>query len=217
MLEIKTNSLLIFSGLNELIEIYEDLDSHIETFKRETGIDCVKGCGKCCEIPSWKIETSILELMLPAIHLWETKEAEIFLEKILRIDKDSFCVFYSKNLYEKGCCYIYPLRPLICRLFGFSGMKDKFDQSIPILCSVIKKQNPDNIERIMKKIQMGLEIPINSYYAKRISLINPLYGRDLYGINEAARFAIEWIGYRLGLLNNQQEGARPTKPFERAA
>ncbi len=191
-----------FFGYKELLEVYNDLDRRIEFLKNVSGIDCIENCGKCCMLPSYKIETSIFELIPLAIHLWEKGEAEIFLERLNIVDRSSPCIFYKENLIdkEKGHCYVYPLRPLICRLFGFSAIEDKYGRPIIILCSILKKELPEKCSKVQEMIAKGLDVPINSFYAKRIALINPVYGKDLYPINEAIRIGIELVGYRLEKL-----------------
>lgn len=196
MFEIKFKYFSLFSGLKELLEIYQELDLRVEFFKKKAKINCIKVCGKCCKIPSYKIETSVLELIPTTIHLWEVNEAEIVLENLYRINKYHFCIFYDfKGKNDRGHFYIYSLRPLICRLFGFSAKRDKSGRTIPIICSIIKEKNPGKFEEIQEKIRNGLEIPINSYYGRRIILISNSYGRDLYPINEAIKIALEivWI------------------------
>lgn len=217
MLKIDKSILHIFQGIEELIEIYKEIDSIIERFKKTTGIDCLKGCGKCCEIPSWKVETTVFELIPLAIHLWNVNEAEIFLDWILKTEKDDFCIFYKKNFNNNGCCYVYSFRPLICRLFGFSAIKNKYGELIPILCSIIKKEDLNRFEKIKQMLKKGLEIPINSLYAGRIKMISPIYGKDLYPINEATKIAIEMVGYRLRLLNNKGDEFEPTQSYKKAA
>ena len=83
MLEIKSNIPLQFYGIKELLEIYEEIDFHIENLKKDADINCIEGCGQCCEIPSFKIETTIFESIPLAIYLWDRGEAEIFLKKNL--------------------------------------------------------------------------------------------------------------------------------------
>ncbi len=208
-----------FFGYKELLEIYNELDYRIEFFKKVSGIDCIKNCGKCCKIPSYKIETSIFEVIPLAIHLWEKGEAEIFLERLNRVDRSSLCIFYKDNLTdkEKGHCYVYPFRPLICRLFGFSAIEDKYGRPIIILCSIVKKEKPEKCSKIKAMIEEGLDLPINSFYAKRIALLNPVYGKELYPINEAIRIGIELVGYRVNLFREERDESDPLHPYRRAA
>ncbi len=214
MLEVYEYLFQKFPGIKELIEIYKEIDAHIERFKKITGIDCLEGCGRCCEIPSWKVETTVFELIPLAIHLWKSGEAEVFLKRILRTDRDSVCVFYKKELNKNGYCYVYPLRPIICRLFGFSAIKDKYSRLHPVLCPIIREGYPDKYEMIKKMIGEGLKIPISSFYGRRIKVLDPIYGRDLLSINEALKITIEMVGYKLRLFEQEFE---PPQPYRRAA
>lgn len=196
--------------IRPLLELYEELDLKIEKFKKETGLDCIRGCGECCAIESKRIEVSIFELIPLSLHLWETGRAEGYLEKMHRMGEEEPCIFYRQNLSEKeeGCCSIYPWRPLICRLFGFSAIENKYGQPVAVLCSVLKKSRPEVVKEVDLRIQKGLEIPINSYYAKRITLLHPIYGNERYSMNEAVKKAIEWVGFYMELKDSSMFPSR---------
>ncbi len=205
--------------IQPLIELYQELDSKIEKFKRETGLDCIRGCGECCAIESRKVEVSMAELIPLSLHLWETGEAEGYLKKMEQMDEGGPCVFYKKGprVKEEGGCSIYPWRPLVCRLFGFSAVKNKYGQPVAVLCSVLKKRNPEVVREIDLKIQRGLEIPINPYYAKRVTLLYPTYGKERLPINEAVKKAIERVGFYLELLKKEEKGLKTFESYDRAA
>ncbi len=208
-----------FKGIEELLTLYQELDLKMDDFKRKVGIDCPEGCGECCRIPSKKIEVSLLEAIPLGIHLWENGEGEIFLERIYRMDQDSLCIFYrnSPSGNPKGFCYVYPQRPLICRLFGFSAILDKYGKPILVLCSKLRESPPEKILGIQSMVKKGVEVPINSSYARRVLRINPIYGQGLYPINEAIKMGLEVVGYRLGLFRESKEEGETLYPYDRAA
>ncbi|MDD5634845.1 MAG: YkgJ family cysteine cluster protein, partial [Candidatus Omnitrophica bacterium] len=109
----------------EVIDLFKKADSEIEGFKAKTALECPSGCGHCCE--KVDLEATILEFMPLAIDLWRTKQAEFYLEEIQKLNSPSRCVFYEPGLKGQGLgrCKVYRLRGLICRLFGFSGSRDK--------------------------------------------------------------------------------------------
>lgn len=209
----------LFFKIQPLLELYQELDFKIEKFKRETGLECLRGCGECCAIESRRIEVSMVELIPLALHLWEVGKAEGYLKELNQMDKDEPCVFYRRSppKKEEGCCSIYPWRPLICRLFGFSAFENKYGQPMAVLCSVLKKSRPEGVKEIDLKIQKGLEIPVNSYYAKRVALLYPVYGKERFPINEAIKKAIEWVGFYLELLRKEENGLKIIEPYDRAA
>jgi len=208
-----------FLEIHPLLELYQELDSKIEKFKKETGLDCIKGCGECCSIAAVRIEVSVIEWIPLSLRLWETGEAELYLKKMERMDPQGSCVFYRKNpsKEEEECCSVYPWRPLICRAFGFSAIENKYGRPIPVLCSVLKKVRPEIIKEVDSRIQRGLEIPIHSHYAKRMALIYPEYGKSLYSINDALKRAIEVVGFYLELIRHERKGLDTMKSYDRAA
>lgn len=205
MLKINHDLVSSFYGIHDLTNIYKALDVQVESFKKKTGIDCIEGCGKCCEISSNNIEVSVLEVVPLSHYLWETGEGELFLDKISKTDNRSPCVLYHVNHLKqrKGRCYAYSLRPLICRLFGFSATQDKYGKPVMVFCSTIKKSKPYIGEDIKRMIHQGLDVPIYSTYARRISFLNPIYSHQCHPMNEAIKIAIEVVGYRMTYPTSQ--------------
>lgn len=210
--------IVFFPEIQSLLDLYQEIDVKLEKFKKETNLNCVKGCGECCHIPSERIEVTMVEFIPLSLQLWETGEAELFLEKVYRITQEEPCVFYRRDAYRnEGHCSIYLWRPLICRLFGFSAIEDKYGQPKIVICSVLKKNKPEIAEEINMRLERReLEVPINSYYAKRVALLPPLYNKKLLPINEAIKRAIEWVGYRLQ-FEKEKKNVEHITPYDRAA
>jgi len=187
--------------LKELIGVYNEVDLKIETFKKRWGVDCLEGCSRCCEIPSRRIEVSILELIPLSLHLWEEGEAEKYLERSNSIGDEDLCVLYRPGIYcGSGRCGFYQFRPFLCRLFGFSVVEDKSGRPRLSLCRWIKKEVPGIKEKLKNLIDGGCDLPINSHYARRIVLLYPLYSQEFLPINSALKRALEVVGLRLSLL-----------------
>lgn len=188
-----------FEGLDQLLEVYDEIDSLIVEFKRTAGYDCLKDCRKCCDTPAKKIEASIFEMLPLSIHLWQKGEAESWLQKIVETNSESQCVLYDDNPRRQlaGGCRAYFWRPLVCRLFGFSATTNKYGKPLIALCRHLKKTDLGLEDRIQGLIDKGLRIPINSRHSHRVSLINPSLGLIRYSINEALARALEMVGYRI--------------------
>ena len=108
-----------------LRHLFEELNGEIAWFRLEVGLKCPGACGYCCE--NSVVETTELEMLPMALELVRRGEAEKFYEAGEKMDFDGRCVLYEPDLDRpgNGRCGRYNLRPLICRLFGFSGNPDK--------------------------------------------------------------------------------------------
>ncbi len=200
------NNTLSFKGLDKLLEVYNELDASIMDFKSATELDCAAYCRECCGTSAQKVEASVFEVLPLSIHLWQKGEAEYWLQKIYDSDSHAPCVLYNPDpsLQPESGCSAYMWRPLVCRLFGFSAMLNKHGKPVVMLCKHMKRLNPDLEGRIQNMVDRGLNVPINSYYAQKVSLINPSLGQTRYPINEALRRALEMVGFRIALINENR-------------
>lgn len=180
-----------------LLRTYRMLDQEIERFKAVTGLRCASGCGRCCENP--KVETTVLELLPLAIELWRQGEAGSWLEKIDAVDAKGPCIFYQPDrlVPGKGRCSVYSLRPLICRLYGFSAVTDKHGDYKLLTCPVIKNIYPQEYGKAGEKITAGMAVPKMASFSMKILNIDSSLGTVQLSINEAAKLAIERIGFIL--------------------
>lgn len=199
---------LLFEGLDALLALYREIDSVTDRFKREGKVDCLGSCRECCRTPAVNIEVSIFELLPLSIHLWQTGKAEFWLARAAGAAPDSPCVQLNDDalLQPEGGCRFYAWRPLLCRLFGFSAVEDKYGRLVPVLCRRLTQTTPGLRERLQALVENGLPVPINSFYARRIPLLNPSLGQTRYPINKALLLALEITGYRLALAG---ENGRP--------
>lgn len=188
-------------GLQELRQLYSELESKIDNVKKITGLNCTKNCRVCCETPVENIEVSIFELLPLSIELWKTKKAEEILKKIEDNDDKRRCVLYvdDQKLLTNGGCSFYKLRPLICRLFGFSAIINKKGDKELTICKVIRNSRNELIQEIRNKIQDEEELPIYSEFTQRLMGINPYLGQNRFPINLAQKKAVELVGFKLML------------------
>lgn len=226
----------LWDGLNELMQLYRELDGAIAKFSEGTGVACTGGCRICCDTPATNIEATVFELLPQAIIACHEGRAEYWLDMIAHAQGEGDgegegggegrCVFLDHNLPQGGCS-IYQCRPLLCRLFGFAAVLDKDARPLPLICRQMKKANPEVGRHAQQLIGDGVvEVPISAYYASRIAAINPTHGQSLLSINEAFRSAIQLAGLYLALAGGVNDG-RPhpdgdnnspqTPPFGRSA
>ena len=187
-----------------LLRLYGRLDRDIERFKKSTGIKCAAGCGRCCENP--EVETTVLECLPIAVELWRQNQAEDWLKKAEARQLSGPCVFYQPHPHMPGHgrCSVYPWRPLICRLFGFSANTDKNNQTTFVTCATIKKLYADQYIETQTRIGKGLSIPAMFSYSLEVMNINPELGKKQLPINEAIKIAIEKVGLFNVLLKSRR-------------
>jgi len=185
--------------LSGLFRVYRDLDKKTAAFQKASGLGCRKGCGQCCDNPD--VETSILEMMPVAIDLWQKNTAGAWLDKVESLNGRGRCVFYEPHPFSagQGRCTIYPLRPLICRLFGFSARLSKTGKPVLVTCRVIKTDQSGQYTDALKQIEGGAKIPVMPHFSSQVAGLNLMDGARQLPINTALRLALERVGLKIRL------------------
>jgi Fe-S-cluster containining protein len=196
----------------EFDPIYEELEGQIAGVARGAGLACAPGCGACCRRPSRAIEASVAELRPLARHLWETGEAEATLDRAWRAGAEGWCVLYEPRddgVFPRGRCGHYPFRPLTCRLFGFSAIRDKSGRYRPLLSAVMKEHDPGLPHRVEAALEAGLRPPVASEWRLRLAEVDPEAAVRLLPLNEALAAALEREGwaFRFSRSGPPQEAA----------
>ena len=183
--------------IRDVTSLLENISRKTAAFAQATGLHCKPGCGKCCANPN--IETTVAEMMPMAVDLWGKGQAEAMLTVLER--SAAQCAFYKPNALVpgNGQCSAYEYRPGLCRLFGFSTTKDKYDKSYLATCKVIKEQFPIDYARAQRAIAYGVQAPSMSEHAFEVFNMDPQLGKELMPINQATRLAIERVGLSLNL------------------
>lgn len=144
---------LHFSSLwGELLALYEEVDTHTQEFTSSLSIQCPPFCGTCCEhfIP----DLSADEASLIASFMVHIKKD---LHLISRIDPNyegTGCPLYDKE--DPYHCQIYPVRSLVCRTFGASPSKDKYNEPVFRKCKYNSDETQKSVigsEEIHEKIE----------------------------------------------------------------
>ncbi|MGA1844447.1 MAG: YkgJ family cysteine cluster protein [bacterium] len=182
-------------------------EMHALGFSRHNGLACPPGCSDCCR--NDKPEDSVLSA-LPA-GLWAVDCGLLeLLEQAASERPLGPCVFYGPSMERP--CSIYPLRPLICRLFGFAGKRDKHGTVQYRPCS-----------RMTRPLQVIQETPpVFSDHATRIEFLYPPLGRERLPLNVAFYKAAQWILLRRQYdpedpQNDHPPVCRPPRSLPRAA
>jgi len=167
----------LYEKIKEVLNIFEELDKIIIKIKKEQNIDCIDGCGTCCMKEN--IEATILEFLPAANYLINNGNIDYYYKKT---KESKYCVFFNP-LKTGGKCELYKYRGLICRLFGFSARKNKYNKLEPITCNILKNN-------ITKKFD---DFPLIHDYYLRLSTIDPALFSPFYNINKAIQKSIEIV------------------------
>lgn len=215
----------MFNLIKQVREVFFDIDESIQSFREYTKLSCINNCGQCChqEVPNvFVIEMLPLAESLMNSHLrFKTLDgnnnitadtaSDITLESHLKTAKETpqgTCAFFrlhdnktqtNPRLIE-GHCAVYSERPSICRLFGFSSLKNGKEAFEPGLCSLVKEERPSLLELLMDDEKAMALIPDVNSFSKRLALILHLSDHaDLkryVPINEAFSIATDFLQTR---------------------
>jgi uncharacterized protein len=183
----------IIKKIKSIEKIFSDLNTEINLFKVNSGLRCPDNCCFCCKTDN--IEATILEFLPIAYYLHKIGMSEFYFNKLEKFDLRSICIFCNDNFSEskKSGCEFYQYRGLICRLFGFSGKKDKYNKPMLITCQKIKNTYPEQFSLIEIEINSGLEIPILRNYYLMLYGIDYSLSDKMYPINQAIKYALNII------------------------
>ena len=179
--------------VRQVEELFNCLEKEITTFKSETKLHCLTGCGKCCSNP--EIDASPLEFLPWAFHLFLNGKAE---ETLLELNNSSIttCHIYRPlALLEEfnGSCSNYRYRGLICRLFGYAANRDKYGELRLATCKIIKEDQAENYNLAQEAIRNGKQIPIFTDYYMQLTQIDYHLASIILPINQALKMAIEEV------------------------
>lgn len=181
----------IYRKVRAVERVFNDLQKATASFQSSSGLACKPGCGKCCFKPD--IEATILEFLPFAYHLHKTDKALEWLEKF-REHQSDICFILNPFTNNIGQCSEYQHRGLICRLFGFSGRRNKYGKAELVTCTIIKTEQSENYERVKSGLEKSkVQMPMMNSYYSRLSGIDHELTRQFYPINVAIRKAIEEV------------------------
>ncbi len=185
-------------ALEQLQDLYKDLDKEIGELQKQSGLHCPPGCGFCCQRPTREIEATILEMIPAALALIEEGQGSFFRDRAQEAGEAGRCVFYSpiNEATFSGTCGRYTFRPLVCRLFGFGAIKNKQGKLEISYSIVMKKTLATVLDSTDKKLTEGMMAPLYSDYGTRLRGIDSPWTQDSYPLNLALQKALEWVFLR---------------------
>jgi Fe-S-cluster containining protein len=190
------------------MDLYEQLDRDVASFVTNSGMHCPPGCGACCLSPH--VETTVAEMLPLALMLFEKGEVEAVMDRLQ--EGGATCVQYESlpGQPEKGRCRSYAQRPVLCRLFGYMGSRDKTGQPRYGACRILQKVEAERIHTIESGLKDGtVTIPFLAPAHERVAEIGESLAVEMMPINRALMRAIEIVG-----LSQQLEDREVTESLE---
>lgn len=179
--------------IRKIEKVFKLLEKDTEKFVSQSGLKCVTNCNICCLKKG--LEANVLEFLPLAWYLVENNLHEEALE--LLETNPEYCINLAQSQVpgQTAGCSKYAQRGMICRLFGFSGIKDKNSRLSVYTCSYMKKEYPEEFKSTMERINMGMNIPMVTDYYYQIYFIDPNMANDYNPINISIRKAIQKVAY----------------------
>jgi Fe-S-cluster containining protein len=177
--------------LEGLYELYANLDDAIASWQRASGLGCPQGCGACCA----RYEPAVLPLegMAVAAYVERTRNSTAVLEAASP-QEGAGCVFNDPD--SPLHCTVYPARPLECRLFAFSGVRDKHGEPLFRLCRDMSGPERRTLDASALRARYGVLPPLMPDYGARL---HALGGAPAAPLREQARAAWSVVRYLVEL------------------
>lgn len=126
------------------LALYAEADRRTDAIAAATGLACPTGCGACCvRTPPHVSVSDVAPIARAAI---AAGEAEALLDRALAIGAGPCALFAPGQL--PGGCTVYPIRPIICRLFAFAAVRDKHDAPELAICREHSAADPGARARV---------------------------------------------------------------------
>lgn len=188
----------------QLAEIYRSIEQEQRAFIESSfacgkPLRCPAHCGSCCH----GFMPDVLPVEADAIAWFLLTQAEPLIERCNSPSagntgrNPSPCPFHDPNRPGANCL-IYPVRPLVCRLFGFAAVLDKEGKPSFSLCrhmplpAGLHKRNfaGDSIEHTFG----ALPPPIMSKMAMAVLALDPHHSGHRSSLSEALPGALARVG-----------------------
>jgi len=191
--------------IRKVERVFKQLDRETERFGKQSNLKCLTNCNLCCMKKD--LEANVLEFLPFAFYLVKNNLHEAALE--LLATNPEHCINLAKSQVpgQTAGCSVYDHRGLICRLFGFSGVKDKNSKLAVYTCSHMKNEYPEEFKNAMDRINSGMKIPLVTDFYYQIYFIDSHMANDYNPINVSIRKAIEKVAY---FYENQPKRAKKT-------
>jgi Fe-S-cluster containining protein len=127
----------------ELLSLYQGLDEATASFAAACSVACPEGCGRCCE--GFDPPVTSTETDLVALHVLSASDH-------VPIGSTAYpCPFFMPS--APFHCGIYPVRPLVCRAFGFTAVGGRDGEPRFRFCRHMPGRPPSELDgRSMRRL-----------------------------------------------------------------
>ncbi len=212
----------LMDALSGVHRVYGRAGLEMAAFRDASGVACPEGCGSCCET----FVPDVLPLEAAYLAAWLARESP---ERARTLALEGFsdakraaphCPFYRFD--DAAHCSVYEGRPLICRLFGFSGVRSKDGAPGFALCRRMDAL-PGRAARSWKGEDLGRELgavpPLMSDLASELAAVRPNESPERRLLTEALPDALRKILFLAGFGANDpgdEPEPEPLAPMPRA-
>lgn len=153
-----------------LLDLYQEIERETEAFQDAFNVHCPGGCGTCCErfIP----DLSVAEASLVAAYLMLVKEDKRPLDRILgdETKESTACPLYDPDTMFH--CTVYPVRGMICRLFGACPSEDKGGHPVFRRCKYHPDPGSPAVITAADFVASSIDVPTMQRFAMRFSAVD---------------------------------------------
>lgn len=210
---------LLAERLESLAYLYTRADAAVESFARLSGVSCPFGCGSCCEgfVPDiLPLEAAYLATF---IALKDRQKAYELAAKGLaprrRDDGRIGCPLYADDTPYH--CTVYEARPLICRMFAFSAVRDKRGEPAFSVCRLgLSRSGLRSASGAALEEGFGAVPPTMADLGSELAAIDPDSAVDRRALPEALALALPRVLFLVGMRgdgpNSDGPNMSPTLP-----
>lgn len=167
--------------------IYNQSEARIQAFKQATQLNCVPGCGDCCN--RFEPYITVLEGLIIADYLTNNpKMLEKFQLRPSYEQSEVLCPFYVKDVCYH--CGIYDIRPLICRMFSFCCKKSPQGLELQA-CTQIADYFSKEVVLANQLLQHGLDLPIYVEEYNKLCRVDFMLATDFHPLDRSVEIALE--------------------------